>query len=215
MKKEKDIKFYRSIYDKVFKHGKLKRNGDKWKNPYASDTGRNSTFIDYLNNIYEEKERSKIKVLDASCGRGHLLRELLNLGYQAEGTEFVPWLLENDLKDLPVRILSYQEFDVLPNMSYDVVISSDVLEHISPNKDTIIQAVKDLCRISKKHVLISVGTITAGPWPQKLNLPIKNLHEIIKGAKWWKEIFKEYIDANYTHITERKSCFFYFGTKKI
>ena len=71
--------------------------------PYGSHTNRDGTHLGMIEVMRQREKKipNELEVLDASCGRGHLLIALAKKGYQAHGTEVSDYLLENDLKYLP------------------------------------------------------------------------------------------------------------------
>lgn len=82
------------------------------------------------------------------------------------------------------------EYQNKPTGKFDLVISTDVLEHIPVDnlKDTI----NEIFNYSKKWVFISVCC-------RKANAILPNgynAHATIESAKWWRELFKPY--NNYT-----------------
>ena len=82
------------------------------------------------------------------------------------------------------------EYQNKPTDKFDLVISTDVLEHIPV--DNLKDAIDDIFSYSKKWVFISVCCRKA-----KAILPNGyNAHATIESAKWWRELFKPY--KNYT-----------------
>lgn len=100
-------------------------------------------------------------VLDYGCGKGSLVKALRSEGYDASGY------------DPAIEIYSgYPE-------PADVVICTDVLEHIEPER---LDAVLDeLQRLTKKAAFFLVATTVA-----KRTLPDgRNAHLIVKHSNWW------------------------------
>jgi 2-polyprenyl-3-methyl-5-hydroxy-6-metoxy-1,4-benzoquinol methylase len=160
---------------------------------YGAGEGRNEEFITFL----EDREERGARVLDASCGRGHLARDLIRRGYVVHGTEISRWLVERELTDFPCFVLTYDRLDELTEKSYDVVISNDVLEHLL-NEDAVRQAVRSFKRLAKKYVLISVGTKRQPTEKYPIALGIRHvgaLHTFTPGRKWWKRFFREELDV--------------------
>ena len=203
----------RNIYNKIYKSVNARHPQRGLLKPYGSDGLRDGVFINYLIEHFLPRNTT---VLDASCGRAHLLRTLLNLGFIAEGTEISSYLVNNELKDLPVHLAAYDELDSL-GKKYDVVISNDVLEHM-PDEESVFEAMKSLCDISNKHVLICVCTNRgARNWPTALNLKIQDLHLVNRSAEWWKKVIDRYIKVDDDFEVFRKDRvirLYSFGTKK-
>lgn len=187
----------------------------------TGDTLRHNQILDFiLNNIptnqkfsdekihfllsQNYKINNKTTIFDASCGRGNLISELMIAGYNASGSESSPWLLENELKDLPVRKLFYSELDQLEPESYNVVISTDVLEHLFNEKE-IRMAMINLCGISKKWVLITVGLNRA----QRIidNKKVK-LHYVVESPSWWSSLYKDYCSVVKEFMFRNSYCMF-------
>lgn len=123
--------------------------------------------IPAINQIIKDKEIESI--LDYGCGKAkhHPL--------EWNATKYDPALPEYQNK---------------PTGKFDLVISTDVLEHIPVDnlKDTI----NEIFNYSKKWVFISVCC-------RKANAILPNgynAHATIESAKWWRELFKPY--NNYT-----------------
>jgi 2-polyprenyl-3-methyl-5-hydroxy-6-metoxy-1,4-benzoquinol methylase len=152
-------------------------------------------------------------VLDASCGRGLLIRWLRADGYIAHGTEIATWLLNpgGDLYGLSVKELSYEQLDTFDSDLYDVVISNDVLEHLDSEED-VKKAIENLVRISRKWFLMSTGGHKAAANPQRIDTGINNLHDVIKPKEWWKSLYEKLciIEKEF----EAAGSLFFFGTKK-
>jgi SAM-dependent methyltransferase len=196
----------KTLYTRIYKSGNPKHPSKGVLQKYGSHNERDHTFLKWL--------RSKLpkgSVLDASCGRGHLLRSLVKMGYEARGTEIVEWLKKEDLSGLDVDILDYDGLPSLGENRFDAVISNDVLEHLV-DEEMVERAIRNLCFVSKRYVLISAGTKNARKYPAACNLPIPNLHLIKHKADWWKETVSKYVDVSHEEIT--RSGWFGFGDKK-
>lgn len=100
-------------------------------------------------------------VLDVGCGEGFTLARLkaAKIGKTHEGIEKDETSIELGKKLYPT--LSIQEGDIykLPykNNSFDLVVCTEVLEHLENPK----KAYKELLRVSRKYVLLSVPN---EPW---------------------------------------------------
>ena len=130
--------------------------------------GKRSKLPPYLDKWFERVQ--PMSVLDFGCGKGRL-KEALNDKYPH------------------INVLQYDpavpEFDIdLTQIKVDMVISTDVLEHIEPIHlhETLMQ----LRPISHSfYHLISCG-------PAKLILPDgRNAHLIQKEPQWWRKQFGE------------------------
>jgi len=158
--------------------------------PYGSGSTRDEEFMKYLG----EHVQPGARVLDASCGRGRLLRMLLEAGYDAEGTEIASPLFkeDGDLHGLPARRVDYADIGKeWPPDTFDVVISYDVLEHLA-GKGEVARAMQELGMLSNHYFLISVGLGYATRYCTALKMPIQLLHRVRKPAEWWRQMFMQF-----------------------
>lgn len=116
--------------------------------------------------VRELKEKLQAdSILDYGCGKGRLAEEL----------GFPIW--EYD-PAIPGK-------DIAPR-SADLVVCTDVLEHIEPDK--ILPVLADLRRVTKK-----VGYFTIHTGPAQKTLPDgRNTHLIQQGRQWWKNRLKAF-----------------------
>lgn len=163
--------------------------------PYGINTNRVDLILRWFEQHIPSDDHPRI--LDASCGRGVVLRRLLEEGYSAVGTEFVPEVVEELLfEGLPVARLAYSELRDFPPRSFDAVLSSDVLEHLHSEEEAI-DAFNALCDISKKWVVVTVGVRGARKFPTALGLGekgITDLHFVKRKPKWWRSLFETRLD---------------------
>ena len=124
-------------------------------------------FIPAINQIIKDKCIESI--LDYGCGKAKYHPEEWN------ATKYDP---------------AVPEYQNKPNDKFDLVISTDVLEHRPV--DNLKDAIDDIFSYSKKWVFVSVCC-------RKANAILPNgynAHATIESAKWWRELFKPY--KNYT-----------------
>lgn len=180
----------RHLYDKIYRAGSNVVHRVKGRlGKYGTHTNRDGMFLDAIARFLPPNSQT---VLDASCGRGHLLRELIRLGYDARGTEIVEWLLGEDLKGFPVDILAYDELRKLGENRFDAVISNDVIEHMV-DEDAARVGVTNLCYVSRKYVLISFGRGASRKYPVAMKLDVDRLHFVVEEVDWWLDLFKEHM----------------------
>ena len=151
-----------SLYDIYLEQAKLYHQEDKiWQGTSIIN------YIPKINQIIKDKDIKSI--LDYGCGKAkHHPKE---------------W---NAIKYDP----AIQDYQNKPQDKYDLVISTDVLEHIPV--DNIQQTIKEIFAYSNKWVFVSVCCRKA-----EAILPNGyNAHATIESAKWWRELFKPY--KNYT-----------------
>ena len=196
------------IYDHIYRAQKRRVDG-KNLGLYGSETTRDPRFIEFVSKNLPIGST----VLDASCGRGHLARSLLKLGYTVEVTEISKYLMVTDLADLKAHNLTYDEIGSL-GRRFDAVISNDVLEHLI-NWRMVDQSLSALASLSKKFLLISVGGgsfATADKWPRSLHLNFRDLHLIRKRFANWVEMMKSHMDI--LEATNGPRTFYFFGRVK-
>ena len=151
-----------SLYDIYLEQAKLYHQDDKiWQG---------TSLINYIPKINQIIKNKDIKtILDYGCGKAkHHPKE---------------W---NAIKYDP----AIQDYQNKPQDKYDLVISTDVLEHIPV--ENLKQTIDEIFGYSNKWVFVSVCCRKA-----EAILPNGyNAHATIESAKWWRDLFKPY--KNYT-----------------
>lgn len=151
-----------SLYDIYLEQAKLYHQEDKiWQGTSIIN------YIPKINQIIKDKDIKSI--LDYGCGKArHHPKE---------------W---NAIKYDP----AIQDYQNKPQDKYDLVISTDVLEHIPV--ENLKQTIDEIFGYSNKWVFVSVCCRKA-----EAILPNGyNAHATIESAKWWRDLFKPY--KNYT-----------------
>jgi hypothetical protein len=151
-----------SLYDIYLEQAKLYHQEDKiWQGTSIIN------YIPKINQIIKDKDIKTI--LDYGCGKAkHHPKE---------------W---NAIKYDP----AIQDYQNKPQDKYDLVISTDVLEHIPV--ENLKQTIEEIFGYSNKWVFVSVCCRKA-----EAILPNGyNAHATIESAKWWRGLFKPY--KNYT-----------------
>jgi SAM-dependent methyltransferase len=218
------------VYDYIYQQGFVRSPINKRlvMDPYGSHDYRDEVFISWIQDHLIAGDR----ILDASCGRGHLAQSLHKLGYDVEATEVSPWLIENELSKLPfpVRLLRYDQLDQLPAKSFDCVCSSDVLEHMISREEAA-NAIKGIFRLSRKAVCIGIGKGRfADTYPRSLCIDKKckivagkerigrrsalNLHSFRVPVRWWKKNISNRIREEDSLQEVTKGNIFFFGMIK-
>jgi 2-polyprenyl-3-methyl-5-hydroxy-6-metoxy-1,4-benzoquinol methylase len=93
------------------------------------------------------------RILEVSCGRGEILKDLQDEGYAVQGTNYTKY------PDCPDSIPVDTGVDILRGLPYesgiyDGVILSDVIEHLGDHA----AAVKEICRVAKNNGHVIVAT---------------------------------------------------------
>lgn len=106
--------------------------------------------------VEETRELNPTSILDVGCGEGFTLERLRQegIGERLEGVDYLDRAIELGQKEHPELTLKQGSiFDLkYKNNSFDLVICSEVLEHIeNPEK-----GLKELARVTKKYALLSV-----------------------------------------------------------
>jgi len=117
-----------------------------------------SRLLDNFNKtlLREVKVLKPISILDVGCGEGFTLERLrkAKVGKKLEGVDYLDLAIKLGKKEHPKLVLkkgSIYDLKYKAN-SFDVVICSEVLEHVEdPQK-----GLEELVRVSKKYVVLSV-----------------------------------------------------------
>ena len=137
--------------------------------------------------------KEKSKVLDIGCGKGFLVKDLVDLGIDAYGLDISEYAINNSPIDIKhrLRLGSAEKLPFLDN-EFDAVISINTLHNL--NRDLCKQAIKEMQRVSKGKAFIQVDSYK--------NEEQKKIFESwVLTAKFygypkeWLELFKE---CNYT-----------------
>jgi 2-polyprenyl-3-methyl-5-hydroxy-6-metoxy-1,4-benzoquinol methylase len=120
------------------------------------------------------------RVLDVGCGVGILVELLRQKGVAAYGTDFSDALL-GYWKGSPYFQVADAAHQPFPNKSFDLVVSTDVLEHI-PEED--LDAVKkEMLRVGDEVLCFPASEIG-------LNNRQKLFHVTNKPIEWWIKKFE-------------------------
>jgi hypothetical protein len=111
------------------------------------------------------KEYGCKTVLDYGCGKG--------LQYSINGVH-LDWGVELSLFDIGVL-----EYSIKPEGTYDLVISTDMLEHCET--EDIPEILRELNDFADKFVLVSISTRPA----KKLLPDGRNAHLTVQPPEWW------------------------------
>ncbi len=135
-------------------------------------------------------QRIHIKsILDVGCAKGYYLKAIHDYNevfenIKLKGIDISEWAVKNanpDIKEFievgDIRKLSFE------NQSYDLILCKDTIEHLS-EKD-VNKAISELCRVSKRYILISVMTMKVY-WDKDIT------HQTIKDIDWWTNQFYKY-----------------------
>jgi 2-polyprenyl-3-methyl-5-hydroxy-6-metoxy-1,4-benzoquinol methylase len=145
---------------------------------YRKHTTKNPLQKFFIENFEKTlaKEVAKLKInsiLDAGCGEGFTLEFLRKqkIGKTYEGIDFLKTAIEIGRKVHPnIKLLQESIYDLpYKNNTFDVILCTEVMEHLDDPK----KALKELFRVSRKYVLLSVP-----------NEPIFMGSNFLRGKNW-------------------------------
>ena len=162
---------YQAVYDKTWTRGGYPAQSC-WGCRFATDVITKLQFH---------------TVLDAGTGNGALTRLMRQYGKNAYGIELSPAVLEKECPDLLSK--KYVEAGILTNLpyednSFDLVMSSDVLEHIDPSEADAV--VRELVRVSRRHLFLSISLKNNGAPRGEAQ------HTLLRPRAWWHSLFQKY-----------------------
>jgi SAM-dependent methyltransferase len=131
--------------------------------------------VDGIVKILHSRPRGTL--LDVGTGRGETLDIADQLGFEAQGTETVDYLVEARA-NVVHGLLPNLPF---PDKEFDTVTCFEVIEHLLPAD--VLPALRELARLAKDRVIISAATcpdIRGGV----------NLHPSYRSEYEWEEAFK-------------------------
>lgn len=129
----------------------------------------------YFNNLGKN-----IKILDAGCGEGWNLNNLITEGFNAFGIEISDVCCKDFLQNLPHKCIDIISHSA--NNLYDAILCFDVLEHIS--HEDIYFTIEALAKMAPK-ALLGIAHHSDIQFGHELHL-IQESHD------WWEEKLKIY-----------------------
>ena len=147
---------------------------DNYKKHTSTNPLQKFFIANFEKTLSREVKKLKISsILDAGCGEGFTLEMLRKqrIGKKHEGIDFLKTAIEIGRKVHPKVKLKQASIYKLPypKNSFDIVLCTEVLEHLEKPQE----AVKELFRVSKKYVLVSVP-----------NEPIFMGSNFLRGKNW-------------------------------
>lgn len=126
------------------------------------------------------------KVLDIGCGRGYLMKHLLQHGKNVEGVELSKWAVEHPMPGCEGKIKEGNAIKMeYPDLYFDWGIGFSLMEHIP--EGIVDDVLKEMHRVCKR-VLLQI----AMPMFPGHDLQIKSedpTHITVYPVDWWKERF--------------------------
>ena len=131
-------------------------------------------------------------MLDAGTGNGALVRMMRSHGKSAWGIELSRAVLEQECPDMLKA--GFVEPGILTNLpyadnSFDLVWSSDVLEHIHPEEAE--KVVSELVRVSRRHLVLTIS-LKGHTKATASNNNEAGRHTMLRPRHWWEDTFKKY-----------------------
>jgi SAM-dependent methyltransferase len=161
----------------------------------AENRHQTSYGMTFIKDVYRHLDFRT--VLDAGCGSGIVVRRFLAKGYAARGVELSDWIVRTECPDLwqdgVVQIGSLEDLPYRDN-SFDLVFSSDVLEHIP--EESIPRVVSELVRVSRRDLFMSISLR-----PSSMN---NKYHVTLRPREWWE---RQFTDCGVTVCRERVNRF--------
>ena len=147
-----------SLYDTYIEQAKLiHQNDKKW---------RGTTVVKYIPIINEIIKSKQIKtILDYGCGKAQ------NHPKSWNASKYDP---------------AVPEFSTKPDNRFDLVISTDVLEHVP--EDHVDEVIKDIFNYSDQWVFLTICTREA----REILPNGMNAHATVKLEEWWNDKLKDY-----------------------
>ncbi|MBL7086367.1 MAG: class I SAM-dependent methyltransferase [Candidatus Cloacimonetes bacterium] len=104
--------------------------------------------VDYIKQLIPKDVKT---IIDIGCGTGFITNQLIEK-YDVTAVD----INEINLKKLKCKTIHSLAHDLaLPENSFDLVFSSEMLEHL-PSENILMQTIKIFSEISKKYILITV-----------------------------------------------------------
>ncbi len=117
--------------------------------------GRWVSVAKRIKKIYKLKKNAKI--LDIGCAKGFLVKDLIDLGFDAYGLDISEYAIKNSHKDVMGRIhLGNAKKLPFSDSTFDFVISLNTLHNLE--KKDCKAALKEIVRVSKKKSFIQVDS---------------------------------------------------------
>jgi ubiquinone/menaquinone biosynthesis C-methylase UbiE len=138
------------------------------------------------------------KVLDIGCGVGILADQFDKLGYSVVGVDVSAEAIKNSISPKNCFLIKNTSQLNYPNKYFDLVVSREVLEHISI--DEIDVCINEWDRVSNGEMIHIIAVTERGP-----SVNDDPTHVNVQSEKWWTEKFSKH---GYKTIKNPKKLFF-------
>jgi len=172
----------------LLEHYKFKHEED----PLFSKGSSLFKFVPYIARVVEDNRVETI--LDYGCGKAFFWK-----------WPYCNAILNRTQKSLTTTLYdpAIERRNVLPKGRFDLVICTDVLEHLHP--DDTKEIVKRLIHYTRRHLFCCIGLTPA----KKVFPDGTNLHTNLHSQEWWEELFakeiQNYENKHGTYITYKLS----------
>lgn len=161
--------------------------------------------------LLEKNDIKGKKFLEIGCGLGYFSKEAFKLGARVTGVDIGPKLIKISKKKTPNASFIVADASSLPfkNETFDVVLSTEVIEHI--NKQVIV--IKEMFRVLKKGGVLIITT------PNRLYKPLFDFLGLAKirpyrgNEKWYYPWTLKKILAKYGDIKKEVYFNFFYPNK--
>ncbi len=141
--------------------------------------------LNFIANHIQHLDPEKGKVLDIGCGNGNISIYLGSLGYNVLGVDISEKAIEkatqlNTLTNVNFKVMSAEEL-IATDPTYDVVICSEVLEHLE-NPDSLLKVIDILLKPQGKLIVTVPNGF--GPREMLMTKPMQWMQR--KNNIWWK-----------------------------
>ena len=144
------------------------------------------SLIPFAIDIYGILKYNNCKsILDYGCGKGYPYKDQFKyLDPKGKIPNFdKPLHKWWGIDELFLYDPAYPEHDKLPTKKYDMVICTDVLEHI-PEED-LDWVIRELCSFSQSTMFINVSTLPAKKTFKTGKYKGENVHVTVHNHEWW------------------------------
>ena len=172
-------KYSDNYYETIEKYKLFHKNGIK-NQPGIS------TFLGYSLTKWIVKIKDIIKknnchsLIDFGCGKAFLY----NNSFKIKDEEFSGLSDFWKIKNICLYDPGVEEYSKFPQVKYDGLICTDVIEHIP--EDDVINFIDGLFKLSNKFIFVVIATIPA----TKFFEDGSNIHLSLKNESVWKDIFE-------------------------
>ncbi len=113
------------------------------------------------------------KILDVGCANGDYIKILQDNGFNCTGIDINPEYIDKALeKGLNAYVMRGDNLD-FPDNSFDTILLFEVLEHV----ENPLEVLKELKRVAKKNILITVPNCTHFSELKRYNLTYEHMLE--------------------------------------